>query len=170
MVQQQERVKKPPAPVERVPSPDRTTARSSPWLVGGLVVMTLAVFALGGWTLYQRLEKRDAERLAQGAVAAWDSGRPAALADVYDPAAVLVDADGTRIAGLDAIAAAVADRGPTFTVTQVGGVTTTSDGSYATTSYRFTGDGQGVGVSMIKVDGGKIVRQWIFEPRAETPR
>ena len=132
--------------------------------------MTLAVFALGGWTLYQRLEKRDAERLAQGAVAAWDSGRPAAFADVYDHSAVLVDADGTRIVGLDAIAAAVADRGPTFTVSQVGGVTTTSDGSYATTSYRFAGDGQGIGVSMIKVDGGKIVRQWIYEPRAATQR
>ena len=91
MVQQQDRVTKPSTLIERVPSPDRTPTRSSPWLIGGLVVMTLAVFALGGWTLYQRLEKRDAERLAQGAVAAWDSGRPAALADVYDPSAVLVE-------------------------------------------------------------------------------
>ena len=170
MVQQQERVKKAPAPIEKIPPPERVAARPSPWLIGGLVVTTLAVFALGGWTLYQRLEKRDAERLAQGAVAAWDSGKPAALADVYDPSAVLVDADGTKIVGLDAITAAVADRGAAFTVAQVGGVTTTSDGAYATTSYRFAGDGRGIGISMIKVDGGRIVRQWIFEPKTPTRR
>ena len=163
---QQERVKKAPTPIEKIPEPQPAPRGSSPWLIAGLVVMTVAFLALGGWTVYQRLQKSDAEGLAQTAVAAWDSGRPAALADVYDPAAVLVDANGTKIVGIDAIAAAVADRGPAFTVAQVGGVTTTSDGTYATTSYRFSGDGQGIGISVIKVDGGKIVRQWTFEPNA----
>ena len=169
---QQERVKKAPAQIEKLPAPEPVPAvrtGSSPWVIGGLVVMTLAFLALGGWTLYERLQKSDAEGLAQSAVAAWDSGKPSTLADVYDPAAVLVDANGAKIVGLDAIAAAVADRGPDFTLTQVGGVTTTSDGTYATTSYRFSGDGQGIGISVIKVDGGKIVRQWTFEPNTAAP-
>jgi len=168
---QQERVKKVPAPIEKISAPQAAPAErsgSSPWVIGALVVMTLAFVALGSWTVYQRFQKNDAEGLAQGAVAAWDSAKPGALAQVYDPAAVLVDATGTKIVGLDAIAAAVANRGPDFTVTQVGGVTTTSDGTYATTSYRFSGDGQGVGISVIKVEGGKIVRQWTFEPNAAT--
>ena len=166
---QQERIKKSPAPIEKVPaSAPQARAASSPWLVGGLIGITVAFLALGGWTVYQRFQKNAAEGLAQNAVAAWDSGRPAAFSDVYDPAAVLVDANGARIAGMDAIVAAVAARGPDFTVTQVGGVTTTSDGTYATTSYRFSGDGQGVGISVMKIDGGKIVRQWTFEPNAIT--
>lgn len=167
MQQQQERVKKAPTPIEKIPAPEPTKRDgSSPWVIGGLVIMTVAFLALGGWTMYQRLQKSDAEGLAQSAVAAWDSAKPAALAQVYDPAAVLVDANGNKIVGLDAIAAAVADRGPDFTVAQVGGVTTTSDGAYATTSYRFSGDGQGIGISVIKVEGGKVVRQWTFEPNA----
>ena len=167
---QQERVKKAPAPIEKIPAPEPTKQPgSSPWLIGGLVIMTLAFLALGSWTMYQRLQKSDAEGLAQSAVAAWDSAKPGPLAQVYDPSAVLVDANGTKIVGLGAIAAAVADRGPNFTVTQVGGVTTTSDGAYATTSYRFSGDGQGIGISVIKVHGGKIVRQWTFEPNTAAP-
>ena len=164
---QQERVKKAPMPIETIPIPEQTKRDgSSPWVIAALVIMTVAFLALGGWTMYQRLQKSDAEGLAQSAVAAWDSAKPAALAQVYDPAAVLVDADGTKIVGLDAIETAVAGRGPDFTLTQVGGVTTTSDGAYATTSYRFSGDGAGIGISVIKVEGGKIVRQWTFEPNA----
>jgi hypothetical protein len=167
---QQERVKRSPAATETIPETTTKRPRSTPWLVGALVGMTVALLALGGWTLYQRSLRSDAEGLAQNAVAAWDSGRPAALAEVYDPAAVLVDATGAKIVGTDAIAAALADRGSTFTVTPVGGITATSDGTYATTSYRFSGDGQGVGISVIQIADGKIVRQWTFEPiAAPTP-
>ena len=170
---QQERVKKTPTPIEKVPAPIEQIpeatpkgSRATPWLAAALIGVSLALLALGGWTLYQRSTKSSAEGLAQDAVAAWDSAKPAALADVYDPAAVLVDANGTKIVGVDAIAAALADRGAAFTVTQVGGTTTTSDGTYATTSYRFSGDGQGVGISVIKIADGAIVRQWTFEPNA----
>ena len=164
---QQERAKKDPAQIESLAAPQiAPTERygSSGWVIGALVVLMLAVVVLGSWTLYERAKKSDAEGLAQHAVAAWDSAKPGELAQVYDPSAVLVDASGTKIVGIDAIATAIADRGPDFAVTQVGGVTTTSDGSYATTSYRFGGDGQGIGISVIKVDGGKIIRQWAFEP------
>ncbi len=154
MVQQQERVKKAPAHIEAIPAAAPKGPRSTPWLVGALIVTTLALLTLGGWTLRQRSLSSDAEGLAKNAVAAWDSGRPAALAGVYDPAAVLVDATGTKIVGTDAIAAAVRNRGPTFKMTQMGGVTTSSDGTYATTSYKFSGDRQGVGISVIQIAGG----------------
>jgi hypothetical protein len=167
---QQERVTGSPADVATIPEATSKRPRSTPWLVVALVAMTVACLALGGWTLYQRSSRRDAEGLAMSVVAAWDSGRPAALADVYDPAAVLVDATGARVVGTRAIAAAVADRGPTFTMTQIGAITTTSDGTYATSSYRFSGDGHGVGVSVIQIADGRIVRQWTFEPiSAPTP-
>ena len=114
MQQQQERVKKAPTPIEKIPAPEPTKrAGSSPWVIGALVVMTAAFLALGGWTMYQRLQKSDAEGLAQSAVAAWDSAKPGALAQVYDSSAVLVDANGNKIVGLDAIAAAVAIAGRT---------------------------------------------------------
>ena len=167
---QQDRGTRSPAEIATIPEATSKRPRSTPWLVGALVAVTVAFLALGGWTLYQRSSRSDAEGLATSAVAAWDAGRPAALAEVYDPAAVLVDASGAKVVGMKAIATAVADRGPTFTMTQVGGVTTTSDGTYATTSYRFSGDGQGVGLSVIQIADGKIVRQWTFEPiSAPTP-
>jgi len=161
---QQEKVKKSPAPIETIPEAPAKRARTVSWLTGGLVGMTVAFLALAGWTVYQRLAMTDAEHLARNAVAAWDSAKAAELTGVYDPEAVVVGAEGTRIVGLDGIVAAVRDRGPVFAVTQFGDIAVTRDGVYATTSYRYAGDGQGVGISVIEIADGTIVHQWNFEP------
>jgi hypothetical protein len=164
----QEKVRSAPAPVASIAAPDEDRSRANPWLVGGLIGMTVAFLALAGWTMYQRVHRSEAARLATSAVTAWDTGRPAAFADVYDPNAVLVDATGTSIVGPDAIAAAVRNRGSAFAVSQVGDISITPDGTYATTSYRYSGDGRGVGIAVLEIANGKIVRQWNFEPSTAT--
>jgi hypothetical protein len=161
---QQEKVRPTAAVVPTIAIPEEDRSRANPWLIGGLIGMTLAFLALAGWTAYQRFHRSEASRTATSAVAAWDSGRPAAFADVYDPNAVLVDPAGNSIVGTDAIAAAVRGRGQDFSVSPVGGISVTPDGTYATMSYRYTGDGRGVGIAVMEITDGKIVRQWNFEP------
>jgi hypothetical protein len=166
MAQQQEKVRTSPAVVPAIASTGEDHSRANPWLVGGLAGMTVAFLALAGWTAYARYHRSEAARLANSALNAWDAGRPTAIADVYDPNAVVVDATGKRIVGVDAIAAAVRDRGQDFAVSQVGDISITPDGTYVTTSYRYAGDGHGVGIAVIEVANGKIARQWNFEPSA----
>jgi hypothetical protein len=174
---QQEKVR--PAPAQRenrekseaappvlgsVAAPAEDRSRANPWLIGGLVGMTLAFLTLAGWTTYQRFQQAEATRLATSALRAWDAAKPGAFADVYDANAVVVGPDGKSIVGVDAIATAARDRGPDLTVTQFGDVSVSRDGAYVTASYRFTGDGHGVGVSMMEIANGKIIRQWNYEP------
>jgi hypothetical protein len=165
---QQEKVRSAAAVVPTTAVPNEERSRANPWLIGGLIGMTLAFLALAGWTTYQRIHRAEASRLATSAVAAWDSARPAAFADVYDANAVLVDPAGNRIVGVDAIAASVRDRGQDFSVSPVGDMSVTPDGTFATTSYRYAGDGRGVGIAVMEIADGTIVRQWNFEP-SSTP-
>ena len=72
----QERVNKAPTPDREDPRAPTGAMGSSPSPIAGLVVMTIAFLALGGWTVHQRLQKSDAEGLAQTAVAAWTAAGP----------------------------------------------------------------------------------------------
>jgi len=145
-------------------APDEDRSRANPWLIGGLVGMTLAFLTLAGWTTYQRFQRGEATRLATSALHAWDSPKPAAFADVYDANAVVVGPDGANIAGISAIASTARDRGPNFALTPFGDMSVSDDGAFVTASYRFTGNGHGVGVSMMEIANGKIIRQWNYEP------
>jgi hypothetical protein len=156
-------VKKTGSDVTRIPEAEPTRRGSVPWLVGALVIMIVWFVALAGLTFYQRYVKSDVERLAAEVPVAWDAAGPAALSGVYDRNAVLVDADGTKAIGVKAIIAAAKDRGPTFTMTQVGDVAVAPDGSYATIAYRYAGHGRGSGIAVVKILDGKIIRQWNFE-------
>jgi len=162
MVQAQQG-KKTEATVKRIPEAAPERLRSTPWLVGALVIMSAAFLALAGLTLYQRYAKTDAERLAADVTTAWDAAKPAALTAAYDREAVLIEADGTKVVGIKAIIAAAQARGPKYSVMNVGSIAATSGGPYAMTAYRFAGDGRGSGISVIKVADGKIIRQWNFE-------
>ncbi len=69
MVQEQQ-VRRPPAEVEatavveKVPEARSEQPRSSPWLIGALVGITLAFMTLAGWTVYQRYMPTPSERIA----------------------------------------------------------------------------------------------------------
>jgi hypothetical protein len=160
--------RKVPEPTPRsAPEPERTGAE--PWLMGALVLVTIAFLVLAGWTIYQRRQVTPAERLAGTTAAAWDVATPAALAGVYAGRAVLVRSDGTRVVGRKAIVASVQALGPRFTMKQVGAVGTTPDGAFVTFPYTYAGHGSGSGVAVVKVVRGKIVRQWNYETYKVAP-
>ncbi len=164
-----EQVTKAGPDVARIPDAGPKRPRSMPWLVGALVIMTLGFLALAGLTFYQHHARTDAERLAAEVATAWGSAAPAGLGGVYDRHAVLIDAQGTRSTGIKSIVAAAKDRGPNFTMTQLGDVASTPDGAFATFAYRFAGDGRGSGMAVMKIDAGKVVRQWNFESTIARP-
>ena len=137
--------------------------RAMPWLIGALIFTTLAFLALAGWTTYQRYHRTAAEHVVQNAVTAWDAAAPTALADVYAPDAVVVEADGTKMVGIKAIVADARGKGPAFSLTQVGHIDTTPDGAFTTFAYRYAGHGRGSGIAVVKIASGKIIRQWNFE-------
>jgi hypothetical protein len=164
---QQQKVRA-PIPVSDEPPvqvPERSSA--NPWLVGALVGLTLAFAALVGWNVYERVQRADAAALATAAAAAWDSPRTGSFADVYDRNAVVVDADGQTLTGVDEIETAARRRGADFTMAPLGEIAVSRDGTFATMSYRYAADGRGVGLTVIQVDNGKIVHQWIFEPSSD---
>jgi hypothetical protein len=167
---QAQRVKTAPTPIEPArPSPEPAPTSGTPWLVGVLIGVTVALLALAGWTVYQRYQRGHAEDLARGAIAAWDSAKPSDFAAVYDPNAVVFASDGTKITGLDKIEAAVGDLGPKFSMNETGGITVNGDGSYATAAYRYAGNVRGTGVTIMQISDGKIVRQWNYDVPAPTP-
>ena len=162
MVQKQQ-VRKTTPVIETIPEAGPEQPRAMPWLIGALIFTTVAFLALAGWTAYQRYHRTSALHLAQRAAAAWDTAGPGALTDVYAPDAVVVEADGTRVVGIKAIVADARGKGPAFSLTQVGDITTTPDGAFTTFAYRYTGHGRGSGIAVVKIASGKIVRQWNFE-------
>jgi hypothetical protein len=170
---QKEQVGRTPAVIETIPKASTKRPRSIPWLIGALVAMTLAFLALAAFTGYQRYHRTSAANLAQHAAAAWDTARPSALTDVYARNAVVVHADGTKIAGIKAIVADARARGPAFTMTQVGDISTSPNGALAAFTYRYSDHGRGSGIAVLKIARGKIVRQWNFETiavRAPAPK
>jgi hypothetical protein len=160
---QKEQVRKTTPVIETIPEAAPRRPRSMPWLIGALVVMTLAFLALAASTAYQRYHRTPAAHLAQNAAAAWDTAGPSALGDVYARNAVVVHADGTKIVGIKAIIADARTRGPAFTMTQVGEINTSPNGALAAFTYRYSGHGRGSGIAVLKIARGKIVRQWNFE-------
>ena len=168
---QTQRVKTAPTPIEpaRPASPAPARSGTSPWVIGALVGVTVALIAVTGWTVYQRYQRERAENLARGAIAAWDAGKPSAFANVYDPKAVVFAADGTRLDGLRAIEDAAAARGQNFSIAPTGGLSVNGDGSYVTASYRYSGHGHGTGVTMLQIANGKVIRQWSYDTQTATP-
>lgn len=166
---QKEQVRRGAAVVERIPETGQERPRSSPYLIGALVIMTLAFSSLAGWTVHQRYSKTAAERLAQNIVPAWDTATPADLSSLYARKAVLIQADGTRVVGSKAIIAAAKALGPAYAMTQAADTAATPDGSYATLVYRYEGKGRGEGIAVIEISGGKIVRQWNYESVSVPP-
>lgn len=162
---QAQRVKTTATPIEPIAPapPEPVRAGTTPWMLGALIGVTVALLALAGWTIYQRYQRGRAEHLASAAIAAWDSAKPLAFVDVYDPKAVVIASDGTSFEGLGAIEAAANARGPSFSIAQTGGIAVNGDGSYATVSYRFAGDGKGTGVTILQIRDGKVVRQWNYD-------
>jgi hypothetical protein len=150
------------APVKTIPEAKPQRPRSTPWLVAGLAATTALCVILAGLILYPRLMPSDAERLAGDAIAAWDAGGATPLYDVYDRDAVVMAPDGTRLVGIDKIAAGAKALGPEFTVTATDGFTESVDGSLVTGAYRYAGSGKGAGISVFKVIDGQIVRQWNY--------
>jgi hypothetical protein len=168
---QKEQVRRAPATVgampDTVPETTRETRghpRSSPWLIGALVGVTIAFLALAGWTVYQRYMPSPSERIAQNAAAAWDGASPAALATVYSRGAVVVQADGTRLNGIHAIIQAAKGNGSGFSMSQIGQLAGSRDGSLVMLSYAPAGTNQVTGIALLEVENGKIIRQWNFEP------
>jgi hypothetical protein len=139
------------------------------WLMGALVLVTLAFFGLAGWTVYQRHHRTTADVLAGSTASAWNAATPAAMSDVYARRAVLTTADGTKVTGRKAILASAKALGPKFTMTQAGAVGTTPDGVLLTFPYTYAGHGRGSGVAVVKIVRGKIVRQWNFETILSAP-
>ena len=161
MVQKQQ-VRRPPAIVETIPEAEPAPARSSPWLIFSLVVMIVAFLALVGWTAYQRYVPTPSERIAQDTAAAWSNARPADLANVYARGAVVVEADGTRLSGIQQIVAAAKQHGAQFSMAQVDDIAGTADGSLVTMSYQPAG-GRATGVAVLEIANGKVIQQWNFE-------
>jgi hypothetical protein len=151
-----------PATVTRVPEAAQPSARSTPWLVAGLMVMTAAFVVLAILTFVPRLRPSEPVRLTDAAVSAWDTGTPSALSTVYARDALVVHADGTKVSGLAAIVADAKSLGRDFTIVRTGDVSVTPNGLYATATYRYAGAGHGVGVLVLQFDGGKVVRQWEY--------
>jgi hypothetical protein len=161
---QKEQVREPTAVVKNIPKAAPKRPRFSPrLLIGALLVMTLAFLALAGWTVFHGNQQTQAEDLAQNAASAWGKAGPSALTDAYARNAVVVQADGTKVVGIKAIAADAKSRGRAYTMTQVGDIASTPDGAFTTFAYHYSGDGRGSGVAVLKIARGKIVRQWNFE-------
>jgi hypothetical protein len=160
----------PDAAPRRTPEPEHHGASGAEvWLMGALVFVTLAFFALAGWTVYQRHHRTPTEQLAGSTASAWDAATPAAMSGVYARRAVLTTADGSRVVGRKAILASAKALGPKFTMTQVGAIGTTPDGVLMTFPYTYAGHGRGSGVAVVKIVRGKIVRQWNFETIVSAP-
>jgi hypothetical protein len=146
----------------REATPERP--RSSPWLIGALVGVTLALVTLSGWTVYQRVMPSPSERIAQTTASAWDGAKASAFTDVYARNALIVGTDGRRLSGIQQIVdAAKADR-PAFAMSSVGQIAGTAEGSLVMLSYAPGGSGQVTGVALLEVENGKIIRQWNFGP------
>jgi hypothetical protein len=165
----QDRVERTSAAVKTIPEAAPTPPRWVPWLIVALAITTVGSLALAGWVVFDPFGEDEARGLADDAAVAWDTAGPTRLRAVYDPRAVVVDTDGSKIVGIDAIVAATRDRGATFTLTKVGDVATTSDGIWAAVPYRYAGNGRGSGISVIRISDGKIVRQWNFESSSIRP-
>ena len=159
---QQEEVKASP-PIKTIPDAAPGLSRAVPWLIAVIAVLTIAVVALAAVIVVPRYRVTAGERLAQRTVEAWGSPNAAGLSALYAKDAVIVRADGTKAVGIDEIVADAKALRPGYTLTQAGGVTTSPDGSFVAVPYRFSGDGRGGGVIVIKVSDGTIARQWTFE-------
>ncbi len=158
---QEEQVKT-PAAVKKIPEAKPQRPRSVPWLVAGLAATTALCLILAGLILFPRLMPSDAERLAADAIEAWDAGGATPLYEVYDRDAVVTAPDGSRLVGIEKIAASAKSLGPEFTVSATDGFTESVDGSLVTVSYRYGGSGKGAGISVFKMIDGQIVRQWNY--------
>ena len=159
-----------PATVTRVPEAAQPGARSTPWLVAGLMVMTAAFLVLAILTFVPRLRPSEPVRLTDAAVSAWDTGTPAAFSAVYARDAAVVHADGREVSGLRAIVADASSLGRDFAIVRTGDVSVTPNGTYATATYRYSGAGHGVGVLVLRFEDGKVVRQWEYGlPPMTTP-
>jgi hypothetical protein len=169
----QERIERTSADVKTIPEAPPERSRWVPWLVVALAITTVASLALAAMTLFDPFGKDEASDIAGDAAMAWDTAGLTRLRTVYDPQAIIIDVDGSRIVGIDAIVADTRNRGKRFTLTQAGEIASTADGFWAAVPYRYAGDGRGSGISVIKIADGKIVRQWNFEsssmPPAEPP-
>jgi len=150
------------ATVTRVPEAAQPSSRSTPWLIAGLMVMTAAFAVLAILTFVPRLRPSEPVRLTDAAVSAWDAGAPDAFSAVYSRDAVVVHADGTKVSGLSAIVADAKSLGRDFSIVRTGDVSVTPNGLYATATYRYNGAGHGVGVLVLQLEGGKVVRQWEY--------
>lgn len=165
----QQQIRK-PTTIKTIPEAAEPTSPAAPagsgavgWTAVALVVMTLAFLTLAGWTAYQRYWNVNASAKLAGKVApAWDAASPASLNGLYAKKAVLVLADGTSVTGSKAIIATARALGPKYTMTRTD-IAATPDGAYATLLYHYAGKGSGQGVAVLRINGGKIVRQWNYE-------
>jgi hypothetical protein len=151
-----------PATVTRVPEAAQRGARATPWLVAGVMITTAAFVVLAILTFVPRLRPSEPVRLTDAAVSAWDTGAPPAFSTVYSRDAAVIHADGTKVHGLGAIVADASSLGRDFTIVRTGDVSVTPNGRYATATYRYSGAGHGVGVLVLQIEAGKVVRQWEY--------
>jgi hypothetical protein len=152
-----------PASVTRVPEAGQSGTNSTTWLVVGLMLTTAACLVLAIVTLVPRLRPSESVRVTDAAVSAWDTGTPSAFSEVYARDAVVVHADGTKVSGLAAIIADARALGRNFTIVRTGDVSVTSSGLYSASTYRFAGAGRGAGVLVLRIEDGKVVRQWEYQ-------
>jgi len=120
-------------------------------------------------TFVPRLRPSEPVRLTDAAVSAWDAGVPETFSAVYARDAVVVHADGTKVSGLSAIVADARSLGRDFAIVRTGDVSVTPNGQYASATYRYNGAGHGVGVLVLQLEGGKVVRQWEYGLPPVTP-
>lgn len=152
-----------PAAVKTIPEAEPSRSIAVPWLVAALVVMTAAFAVLALLTFVPRFRPTDPVRLVDQTVATWDSGPPSDLSALYARDAVLVHADGTKISGIGAIVADAKSVGRGFMMTRTGDVSVSADGTYAAATYRYAGAGRGSGLLVLKIEDGKVVRQWSYD-------
>jgi len=151
-----------PATVTRVPEAAQRGARSTPWLVAGVMITTAAFAVLAILTFVPRLRPSEPVRLTDATVSAWDTGTPSGFSTIYSREATVIHADGTKVHGLGAIVADASSLGRDFSIVRTGDVSVTPNGRYATATYRYSGAGHGVGVLVLQIEGGKVVRQWEY--------
>ncbi|MGZ8512839.1 MAG: DUF4440 domain-containing protein [Actinomycetota bacterium] len=162
MLQHEEKVK-PSPPIKTIPEAGPALSGAVPWLIAAIVALAAVSVALAAVIVVPRYRVSEGERLAQDTVQAWDSSSAASLSELYARDAVIERVDGTKAVGIDEIVADAKALRPSYTLTQAGDVTTSPDGSFAVVPYRYSGNGRGGGIMLIKVSDGTIARQWTFE-------
>jgi len=146
-----------------VPATERRTRNAVPWLIGAIVVLVIAVVALGAMLVAPALSTPSSQAMVDANIAAWNTPAADKLLDFYADNAVLWASDSTTpsATGIDEIVK-LAQYG-NFTIERLGPVSERGNLvwylAHVSNDYDVSGSDA---VVVYYMQDGKVKQQWVI--------